>query len=108
MNSAFFLVLRRMRAPIIVLIVIYSIAVLGLTLVPGVDADGKAAPPGATMGRRAAPCGALLWPLSWLMVVVVSLRRHDPEQVQGVAPMAPLSPSRAPPRWVFWDVLSGP
>ena len=45
MNSAFFLVLRRMRAPIIVLIVIYSIAVLGLTLVPGVDADGKAAPP---------------------------------------------------------------
>ena len=38
MNSAFFLVLRRMRAPIIVLIVIYAIAIFGLTLVPGVDA----------------------------------------------------------------------
>jgi len=45
MNSAFFLVLRRMRAPIIVLIVIYAIAVFGLTLVPGVDAEGKPAPP---------------------------------------------------------------
>lgn len=45
MNSAFFLVLRRMRAPIIGLIVIYAIAVLGLTLVPGVDADGQTAPP---------------------------------------------------------------
>ncbi len=45
MNSAFFLVLRRMRAPIIVLIVIYAIAVFGLTLVPGVDAEGHRAPP---------------------------------------------------------------
>ncbi|NTV69910.1 MAG: potassium channel protein [Azonexaceae bacterium] len=45
MNSAFFLVLRRMRAPIIVLIVIYAISVVGLTLVPGVDAEGRAAPP---------------------------------------------------------------
>ena len=45
MNSAFFLVLRRMRAPIIVLIVIYAISVIGLTLVPGVDAEGKATAP---------------------------------------------------------------
>jgi len=44
-NSAFFLVLRRMRVPIIVVIVIYAISVFGLTLVPGIDADGKAAPP---------------------------------------------------------------
>lgn len=44
-NSAFFLVLRRMRAPIIVLIVIYAVSVIGLTLIPGVDADGQAAPP---------------------------------------------------------------
>jgi Trk K+ transport system NAD-binding subunit len=44
-NSAFFLVLRRMRAPIIVLIVIYAISVLGLTLVPGIDAEGKRAAP---------------------------------------------------------------
>lgn len=45
MNSIFFIVLRRMRAPLIVLIVIYAISVLGLTLVPGVDAEGRAAPP---------------------------------------------------------------
>lgn len=45
MNSAFFLVLRRMRAPIIVLIVIYAISIFGLTLVPGIDADGKATAP---------------------------------------------------------------
>lgn len=44
-NSAFFLVLRRMRAPIIVLIVIYGIAVIGLTLVPGVNAEGQPAAP---------------------------------------------------------------
>lgn len=45
MNSVFFLVLRRMRAPIIVLIVFYAIAVLGLTIVPGINADGTPAPP---------------------------------------------------------------
>ena len=45
MNSAFFLVLRRMRAPIIALIAIYGISVIGLTLVPGVDAEGHPAPP---------------------------------------------------------------
>jgi len=44
-NSAFFLVLRRMRAPIIVLIVIYAISVVGLTLVPGVDAEGQMTAP---------------------------------------------------------------
>ncbi len=45
MNSAFFLVLRRMRAPIIVLIVIYAISVVGLTLIPGIDADGRMSAP---------------------------------------------------------------
>src|SRR5574343_937982 len=45
MNSTFFLVLRRMRAPIIVLIVIYAVSIFGLTLVPGVDAEGKVAAP---------------------------------------------------------------
>ena len=45
MNSIFFLVLRRMRAPLIVLIAIYAVSVLGLTLVPGVDANGQPAPP---------------------------------------------------------------
>ncbi|MBS1172532.1 MAG: TrkA-N, partial [Proteobacteria bacterium] len=45
MNSIFFLVLRRMRAPLIVLIGIYAVSVLGLTLVPGADANGQTAPP---------------------------------------------------------------
>lgn len=45
MNSIFFLVLRRMRAPLILLIGIYAVSVLGLTLIPGVDANGAAAPP---------------------------------------------------------------
>lgn len=34
-----------MRAPLILLIVFYAIAVLGLTLVPGVDEDGAPSPP---------------------------------------------------------------
>ncbi|WP_428825806.1 potassium channel family protein [Azonexus sp. IMCC34842] len=45
MNNAFFLVLRRMRAPIILLIALYGISVIGLTLVPGVDAAGQPAAP---------------------------------------------------------------
>lgn len=45
MNSVFFLVLRRMRAPLIALIVFYAISILGLTLIPGVNADGTPAPP---------------------------------------------------------------
>lgn len=45
MNSVFFLVLRRMRAPLIALIVFYAISILGLTLIPGVNADGTPAAP---------------------------------------------------------------
>jgi len=44
-NSAVFIVLRRMRAPIIALIGLYAVSVFGLTLVPGVDANGNPAPP---------------------------------------------------------------
>ncbi|GAB3542998.1 hypothetical protein GCM10027343_15920 [Noviherbaspirillum agri] len=44
-NSVFFLFLRRMRAPLIVLILAYAVAVLGMSLVPGVNADGTPAPP---------------------------------------------------------------
>ncbi|HEX6735463.1 MAG TPA: NAD-binding protein [Azonexus sp.] len=44
-NSAFFIVLRRMRAPLIVLIGLYAVSVVGLTLVPGIDASGRPAPP---------------------------------------------------------------
>ncbi|MBU3737042.1 MAG: potassium channel protein, partial [Methylobacterium sp.] len=40
MNSILFLILRRMRAPLITLIVTYAIAVLGFTLMPGSDAGG--------------------------------------------------------------------
>ena len=40
-SATIFLVLRRMRAPLIILILIFSVSVFGLTLVPGVDADGR-------------------------------------------------------------------
>src|SRR3954451_16008551 len=40
-SEAIFLVLRRMRVPLIVLIVIFAVSVLGLTLIPGVDAQGR-------------------------------------------------------------------
>ena len=39
-SQAVFLVLRRMRIPLIVLISIFSISVLGLPLIPGQSADG--------------------------------------------------------------------
>ena len=40
-DSTFFLALRRMRAPLITLILIYAVSVLGLTLIPGIDAQGQ-------------------------------------------------------------------
>ncbi|HHV22965.1 MAG TPA: potassium transporter [Propionibacterium sp.] len=40
-TDAIFLVLRRMRTPLIVLIVIFTIAVVGLSLMPGQDGDGN-------------------------------------------------------------------
>ncbi|MGY1618538.1 potassium channel family protein [Geodermatophilus sp. SYSU D00691] len=40
-SEAVFLVMRRMRAPLIVLIVIFAVSVLGLTLIPGVDPEGR-------------------------------------------------------------------
>lgn len=42
-SSAIFVVMRRMRAPLITLIVIFSISVVGLTLIPGIDGDGRPA-----------------------------------------------------------------
>ena len=36
-----FLLLRRLRQPLIVLIVVYAVAVFGFTVVPGVDAEGQ-------------------------------------------------------------------
>ncbi|WNV76820.1 TrkA family potassium uptake protein [Geodermatophilus sp. DSM 44513] len=40
-SETVFLILRRMRAPLIVLIAIFAVSVLGLTLIPGEDADGQ-------------------------------------------------------------------
>src|SRR5215218_88994 len=40
-SATIFLIMRRMRVPLIVLIVIFSVSVLGLTLIPGQDADGN-------------------------------------------------------------------
>lgn len=45
MNSAFFIVLRRIRAPLIALISLYAVSILGLTIVPGVMEDGTKSPP---------------------------------------------------------------
>lgn len=40
-SNVFFLLLRRIRFPLILLIVIYSVCVLGMTFMPGVDANGN-------------------------------------------------------------------
>jgi Trk K+ transport system NAD-binding subunit len=40
-SATIFLVMRRMRAPLIVLIVIFAISTLGLTLIPAQDAEGN-------------------------------------------------------------------
>lgn len=45
MTNVFYLVLRRMRLPLLVIIVIYSISVFGLALTPGIDATGHPTPP---------------------------------------------------------------
>ncbi len=45
MHNTLFMILRRMRVPLIFLILSYAIALLGMTLIPGVDARGQPAPP---------------------------------------------------------------
>src|SRR5215210_7353172 len=40
-SAGVFLVLRRMRVPLVVLIVIFAVSVLGLSLMPGQDAGGR-------------------------------------------------------------------
>ncbi|MEZ5445632.1 MAG: potassium channel family protein [Gammaproteobacteria bacterium] len=44
-NSILFLILRRMRAPLIALVLIYAVSMLGLVFIPGVGAEGAPAPP---------------------------------------------------------------
>lgn len=41
MNQVIYLILRRMRAPLLVLIAVYAISILGMVLIPGVDAQGR-------------------------------------------------------------------
>ena len=41
MENIVFLILRRMRQPLLTLLLVYAIAVLGLTLIPGRDPDGN-------------------------------------------------------------------
>ncbi len=41
MNNIFFLILRRMRAPLITLIVSHALAIFGLSLMPGMDSEGN-------------------------------------------------------------------
>lgn len=41
MSDIFFLVLRRLRVPLILLISVYAIATLGMTLIPGTTEDGE-------------------------------------------------------------------
>ena len=41
MSDIIFLFLRRLRMPLGVLIIVYSIAITGMTLAPGIDADGN-------------------------------------------------------------------
>lgn len=40
MENIVFLILRRMRQPLLTLLLVYAVSVLGLTLIPGQDADG--------------------------------------------------------------------
>jgi len=40
-SATVFLILRRMRAPLITLIIIFTVSVFGLTLIPGQDSDGQ-------------------------------------------------------------------
>ncbi len=40
-STSFFLIMRRMRAPLITLITIFAISVVGFTFLPGQDADGN-------------------------------------------------------------------
>ncbi len=41
MNSILFIVLRRMRAPLILVVAAYAVAITGLVMIPGMDANGK-------------------------------------------------------------------
>ncbi|HPA89174.1 MAG TPA: NAD-binding protein [Quisquiliibacterium sp.] len=41
MSGVFFLILRRLRGPLITLVVVYAVSLAGLVLIPGADAEGR-------------------------------------------------------------------
>jgi voltage-gated potassium channel len=41
-SSALFLALRRLRAPILLIVAVFALGMVGLVLIPGVDAEGRA------------------------------------------------------------------
>ena len=41
MHNVLFLLLRRLRTPLVLLVLVYAVAVLGLVLIPGVDDQGR-------------------------------------------------------------------
>lgn len=41
MNKVIFLFMRRMRMPLIILIIAYAVSILGMVLIPGVDSNGQ-------------------------------------------------------------------
>ena len=45
MSDVIFLILRRMRVPLVILVIIFSCLVFGLSLMPGVDAEGNPTAP---------------------------------------------------------------
>lgn len=42
-HSIFLLALRRLRTPLVLMIVVYAVGIVGLVLIPGVDAEGRPA-----------------------------------------------------------------
>ncbi|MEJ2468939.1 MAG: portal protein, partial [Campylobacterales bacterium] len=40
-NTALFLIIRRLRVPMFVLITTFAISILGMVLIPGVDDQGR-------------------------------------------------------------------
>jgi voltage-gated potassium channel Kch len=46
MDSVLLLTLRRLRRPLVVLVAVYAVGILGMVLIPGVDAAGNPAPMG--------------------------------------------------------------
>ncbi|HVK43385.1 MAG TPA: hypothetical protein VM429_00585 [Micropruina sp.] len=41
MNNVLYLFLRRMRLPLVLVIIVYAVTVFGLALMPGTDAAGN-------------------------------------------------------------------